>query len=158
MASEVAYDVFFRILQRHDQISSPKHFLPYLLNTAKWRAFDILRREHRGMEKNISIDEFADTLLDSSILSPAEVLIQKEDEESHSTMFTAIKTAMNQLEELERTVIQQSLFDGINSSAVAKRNNISLHKFYGVRRRAVARLRKILAAGPKNTLSHMNML
>jgi len=159
LTSEVAFDAFFSVLQKRDRIASPKDFLPYLLTTATWKAIDIVRQEHRAAGKTISLDEhkqLADSFVDSSSLkTPEAVLIQKEDEESQRELLAKIKKAMNQLPELERKVIQESLFDGATPSEVAIRNRMSVQQVKLLRFNGVLKIRRLFANEIERTLTDL---
>jgi RNA polymerase sigma factor (sigma-70 family) len=152
-ATDISYDVFFTVLQRRDRITAPDQFVPHLISTAKWQAIDSAKRTKRNAGRHFSLDAYegiADMLWDGRRSSPPELLIQREELESHESLVDALTSALRELSELERNVIDQSLFDGLGAAEVAKENNISVRALYKVRKRAIEKLRKVLTR-PRET-------
>jgi RNA polymerase sigma factor (sigma-70 family) len=143
VARDVAYDAFFTILNHRDRVTSPKQFLGYVFQTARLKAIDLQRREQKRIDLRVPL-EVLDEIPDP-ILSPDEAAMQKEDWMSFRVQLTAIESAMDQLTEVERTVIQRSLFDDHRPSDIARDCHVSVERLYRIRYNAIRKLRNILA-------------
>lgn len=146
MARSFAYDAFLSMLNNRDRITSPNKFFDRLLSFARLRMIDRQRREQRQLFKFVSLEDigYLSEYIEDPILPPDEQMIKRENSNAQVTLINA---AMNKLTELERTIIQRSLFDAASSSDIAAECDLSVKMVSEMRYNAIRKLRKILVGG-----------
>lgn len=135
-AEECAAEVFVQVWKHGERYQPDRgEVLPWLLNMARSRAIDVLRR--RRLEMDV-LPGSADDLQGKADVDPMELL-------EHFTAGSQLKQAMGQLTHAQLKVILAAFFEGESASEIADRTAMPLGTVKSHLRRGMRKLQDCLA-------------
>ena len=150
VAQDIVSEVFLRLLEGRQRLSSLKDVRNYLATTAKYRWFEYERRQHRKVEmatlaKNSgsSYDgdaDFLETIPDEH-LPPDE---RYAAEEERNSIREQVAKAISLLTGHHKVIVERVMLNGESLSDVARDLGVTMTKAYMLKSAAVKLLRKIL--------------
>jgi RNA polymerase sigma-70 factor (ECF subfamily) len=114
LSEEIAQDVFTRIWQKRDRLTSVEKFDAYLFTTAKNHIFNQFRK--RSLEQSY-IEHLEQYCIDYSALPEQKILVQETQK--------IIEKLVAELPEQQRTVYELNHNEGLDYSEIASRLGIS---------------------------------
>ena len=138
-AEEVTQDVFMSVWRRGASYTSKKgKFTTWLFSIAHNRTIDELRKRRRDRSRiNDDIDDHLN--LESGDISPADATVAQSE-------YTKIRTAMENLPEEQKNVVELSYFKGFTQTEIAAKTGQPLGTVKTRMRLALKKLRKALSA------------